>query len=157
MIDNTARLPELMSQLAELVTEFERLAPGRSFTPDGHLVGSIGELIAKSEHGLELAPASTKGYDATRITTEGEARTVEIKATQGASVALRHIQAPCDDLIVLTLNLRKGTWRTVYDGPAAPVWDLLPSRMQSNGTRTIALSKLRSLPHGTPLQSAGVQ
>ena len=94
MIDNTARLRELMSQLAELVTEFERLAPGRSFTPDGHLVGSIGELIAKSEHGLELAPASTKGYDATRIAAEGEARTVESKATQGASIALRHTHAP---------------------------------------------------------------
>lgn len=157
MINNTARLRDLMSQLADLVTEFERLAPGRSFTPDGHLVGSIGELIAKTEHGLELAPASTKGYDATRITAQGQSRTVEIKATQGASVGLRHTKAPCDDLIVLKLDLREADWSTVYDGPAAPVWDLLPSQMQSNGTRTIALSKLRSLPHGTPLPSAGAQ
>ena len=146
-----------MAQLAELVDKFECLAPGRSFTPDGHLVGSIGELIAKSEHGLELAPASTKGYDATRITTEGEARTVEIKATQGASIALRHTQAPCDDLIVLKLDLREKDWSTVYYGPAAPVWDLLPSRLQSNGTRTIALNRLRTLHHGRPLPRAGAQ
>lgn len=149
MIDNTTRLRELMVRLAHLVTDFEQLAPGRSFTPDGHMIGSIGELIAMTEHGLELVTASTKGYDALRITAEGEKRSVEIKATQGVSVALRHSQAPCDDLIVLKLDLSRATWDTVYCGPAAPVWETLSPRMPSNGQRSISLSKLRSLTHGS--------
>lgn len=55
---------ELMLKLARLVTEFEEFAPGRKFTPDGHMIGSLGELIAKNDYGLELSSASRKGYDA---------------------------------------------------------------------------------------------
>ena len=44
--------------------ELERLFPGRKFTLDGHLVGSIGEVVAAYMFGLDLNPASTPGFDA---------------------------------------------------------------------------------------------
>ncbi len=36
-------IPGLVSQLYAKVRELENLLPGRRFTPDGDLVGSIGE------------------------------------------------------------------------------------------------------------------
>lgn len=35
----------------------------RPISPDGHLVGGLGELFAAAEFGIELAEPSTKGYD----------------------------------------------------------------------------------------------
>ena len=61
------QLSSLMRQQQELIEKFNGLSPGRHFTADGHLIGSIGEMIAAHEHGLTLAPASTRGWDATRV------------------------------------------------------------------------------------------
>ena len=49
-------VPRLIGRLYEIVDRFEQLFPGRKFTPDGHLVGSIGEVIAANLHDLELLP-----------------------------------------------------------------------------------------------------
>ena len=39
-------VPRLIGRLYDIVDRLEELFPGRKFTPDGHLVGSIGEVIA---------------------------------------------------------------------------------------------------------------
>ncbi|WP_155253486.1 DUF6998 domain-containing protein [Bradyrhizobium japonicum] len=39
-------LPKPVTDIYRAVAELEALYPGRKFTPDGHLVGSIGEVIA---------------------------------------------------------------------------------------------------------------
>lgn len=64
MSEDSEKLAFLMRQLASLVGEFERLTPGRKFTPDGHLVGSIEELIGATEQGLTLTPAPAKRFSA---------------------------------------------------------------------------------------------
>jgi hypothetical protein len=116
----------------------EKLFPGRPFTPDGHMVGSIGEVIAATRYGLTLVPPSTKGYDAT--TPDG--RKVEIKATFGnRGVALRENHA--DLLVVLRLS-RDGEHEEVYYGPADQAW-ARAGGMQSNGQRTVSLAQLRRL------------
>ena len=74
---NTARIRELIPQLFAITAELEAAAPGRKFTPDGHTVGSIGEVLAASDYDLKLCAASTEGVDA--IAPDG--RAVEIKAT----------------------------------------------------------------------------
>jgi len=149
MNDPLVELRSLMRETAELVARFESLAPGRSFTPDGHMVGSIGELIAEVEHKLRLEPASTKGWDAVRSEPGAIQRTVEIKATQKSSVALRHVDALCDDLLVIHLDFHAGEWSTVYYGPASPVWESLPDKTPSNGQRAISLTKLRAITAAT--------
>ena len=138
-------LAELMRRLADLVNQFEALAPGRAFTPDGHMVGSIGELIASTEHDLVLTTASTKGVDATRQLPDGTTRTVEIKTTTRKSFAFRHWDAVSDDVIAIILNIREGTWETVYNGPAAPIWAALRPTMPSNGQRVLSAAQLRTL------------
>lgn len=38
--------------------------PGRHFTPDSHMVGSLGECLVADAYHLELKTAPNKGYDA---------------------------------------------------------------------------------------------
>ncbi len=49
-------VPRLIGRLYDIVDRLEELFPGRKFTPDGHLVGSIGEVIAANLYDLELLP-----------------------------------------------------------------------------------------------------
>lgn len=116
--------------------ELERMFPGRHFTPDGHMVGSIGEVMAAADFGLSLLKASAQTHDA--LTLDG--RHVQIKATQTDRVALT---SEPQDLLVLTLA-QDGTASVVYNGPGAPVW-AAAGKLQKNGQRQIAVTKLRSL------------
>jgi hypothetical protein len=43
---NVRGVPALIAQLYQIVRALNKLFPDRPFTPDGHLVGSIGEVIA---------------------------------------------------------------------------------------------------------------
>jgi hypothetical protein len=57
-------IPDLVRRLYEIVGQLESTFTGRKFTLDGHLVGSIGEVMAAHRYGLELLTASTEGHDA---------------------------------------------------------------------------------------------
>lgn len=52
------------------VRELEQMFPGCPFTPDGHMVGSLGECLVADAYNLELMPPSNEGYDA--VTKEGK-------------------------------------------------------------------------------------
>src|SRR4051794_18279082 len=89
-------IPGVVQRLYDLVGELERSFPGRPFTLDGHLVGSLGEVLASHHYNLELLPCSAECHDAT--TNDG--RLVQVKATQGTTVALR---SQPDHLLVILL------------------------------------------------------
>lgn len=131
-------LPKLLNDLYDVVSRLEAIAPGRKFTPDGHLVGSIGETVAAYAYGLELLPASVKQHDAR--TRDG--RCVQIKLTQGTSVALSY---DCEHLLVLQLSRSTG-FIEVYNGPGAPVWQEIESKAAVGRQRQITLSGLRTFP-----------
>ena len=115
---NAAAIQRLVPELFRVIAELEAAAPGRHFTPDGHLIGSIGEVIAADRYGLTLTTASTKGIDAH----DSEGRPVEIKATTGnRGVALRGMTPTAERLIVLKIS-ETGAATEIYAGPAAPVW-----------------------------------
>jgi hypothetical protein len=129
--------PNLVRELYSVVHRLSAMFPGRHFTPDGHLVGSIGEALACHYYGVELAPASTEGYDGTR-----DGKKIEIKITQGAGVAL---SSEPEHLLVLKL-LPDGSFQEHYNGPGAPVWALLAARKPTkNGQQQVRLSALRKL------------
>jgi hypothetical protein len=141
---DTKRLPEIIREMYRLIDELEEMFEGRHFTPDGHTVGSIGEAIAAHYYGLELLPASTKGRDATI-----ETQSVEIKATQGDSIALRHQP---EHLLVLKLQ-RDGAWDEVYNGPGDIVWSLVGHKsLPKNGQYQVRCSKLRELMETVPIE-----
>ena len=72
-------LASLIRELYGVSAKLERLYPGRHFTPDGHMVGSLGEVMAADAYGLRLFEASHPIHDAV----DSKGRLVQIKATQG--------------------------------------------------------------------------
>ena len=134
---NTQGIPGLVVDLYRIVGELEAIFPGRHFTPDGHLVGSLGECLAGYDYGLELTTASTTGVDAVK-----DGRQIEIKATQRNRVALR---SEPEHLLVLKLD-RKGSWQEIYNGPGNLVWAELKDKPRpSNGQYQISLNRLNVL------------
>lgn len=135
---NHDKFQGLIKQLYSIVNELELMFPNRHFTPDGHMVGSIGECLVAYAYGLELKTASNKGFDA--VTTEG--KEVEIKATQSNSVAFR---SEPEHIIVIKI-LPNGTFEEAYNGPGNFVWrQFTGKKIPSNGQYQISLNKLREL------------
>jgi hypothetical protein len=128
------KLPPPVAAIYRAVAELEALYP-RRFTPDSHLVGSIGEVVAAEALGLTLYPASHAGHDA--YDANGD---VQIKMTGGNSVAM---YSECIRLVVLRVVSPEEA-EVVYDGPGAPVWSAA-GKVAKNGQRSISLAKLREI------------
>lgn len=136
------RFPELIRELYRIVAELEQMFPGRHFTPDGHMVGSIGECLAAYYYPLDLHRASFPEHDGVCA-----GRNIQIKATQRSSIELK---GEVEHLLVIRLD-RSGGFEVVYNGPGAPVWEeLKKKRAQRNGYRHISLSRLRSIMSSVP-------
>lgn len=136
-MDDT-KFKALICDLYRTVGELERMFPGRSFTPDGHLVGSLGEAIVADAYDLTLLPASNEGYDA--VANDG--RQIEIKATQARSVAFRS----CPEHVIAIRIGRSGDWEEIYNGSGARVWERFQGKPKpSNGQYRIQLSTLKKL------------
>ena len=134
---NWKNLGRILQSLYQAVDELEQLFPSRKFTLDGHLVGSIGEVIAAYIFDLELLENSTKTHDAK--TKSGIL--VQIKFTQGnKSVA---ISSKPKHLIVLRLP-PDYELEIVYNGPGAKPWQKA-GKLQRNGQKQISLSHLRKI------------
>lgn len=133
-----AKYQTLIKQIYSAVSELETMFPGRHFTPDGHMVGSIGECLVADAYGLTLETASNKGFDA--ITSDS--LKIEIKATQSKSVAFR---SEPEHAIVIKI-LKDGTFEEVYNGPGYLIWKQFTGKtLPKNGQFQISLSKLKEL------------
>ena len=75
---------DIIKQIFSLTGELEKRYSGRHFTPDGHMLGSIGEVYAAEKYGLELYEASHEKHDAK----DRYGREVQIKITQTERIAL---------------------------------------------------------------------
>ena len=136
------RIPSIIRQLYGLVAELESTFPGRRFTPDGHLVGSIGEVLASHFYDLKLLRSSSQCHDALTQ----DSRAVQIKATQANRVALR---SQPDHLLVLKIS-RNGSFEEIYNGPGELPWNSC-SDEGSTGQRQISVTTLRKLMKDVPL------
>ncbi len=140
------KLPPQVARIYEAVAELEAEYPGRPFTPDGHMVGSIGEVVAAEALGLTLLKVGHPGHDAHDGTQH-----VQIKMTGGRSVAL---YANCERLVVLRV-VSPHEAEIAYDGPGQPAWDAA-GKAGKTSQRVISLSALRriaskaSIPDPTP-------
>ena len=141
IMEKTEEVSSLICRLYKIVHELESLFPSRPFTPDGHLVGSIGEVLAAYHYGLKLLPASQKTHDA--ISNDG--RKVQIKTTQRKMIGLR---SKPEHLLVLRI-LSNGSIEEVYNGPGKLAWENA-GKVQNNGQRPIYLSKLSKLVKDIP-------
>ena len=131
-MDNSIYIKDKISELLTIVNELEEKYPGRKFSLDGHLLGSIGEVLASYYYGIILYPNSTKTHDGER-----DGKRIQIKLTQGTSVDINDIP---DYLIVLFLKKSEGKVYEVFNGPGSIV--LSDAKRTENGWYNRSLSKL---------------
>ena len=141
--DAMRRVPFLVADLMRMTEELNRLFPGRRFTPDGHLIGSIGEVVAEYIYGLRLEVCSNPAFDAR--TEDG--RTVQIKLTgpTGRSYGIRWSsqRTTITPDILLGMKLEQRGFREIYNGPF-PVELLEAKRDTTNGQVSVSLTSLSS-------------
>ena len=129
-------LEEKIRELYRITAELEEKYPERWFTPDGHLVGSIGEVYAAEKYGLTLLEPNSEKHDAR----SADGRLVQIKITQTDRVS---IYSEPDYLIVMKME-NDGTIEEIYNGKGADPWENT-GKVQKNGQRSISIKKLVSL------------
>lgn len=131
-------LPPEVTNIYEAVETLSARYPGRPFTLDGHMMGSIGEVVAAEAFGLNLYPPSQAVHDA--WDDKGD---VQIKITAGKHVSM---YACCDRLLVLRI-VNPEEAEVVYDGCGGAAWEHA-GPIQKNGQRRISLTKLRAIATG---------
>jgi hypothetical protein len=125
----------LYAAVKELEDEF--VDENRKFTLDGHLVGSIGEVVAAYSFNLIL-PSGTEKHDAQSV--DGNQK-VQIKLTGAIKNGRISLNSEPDNLIVLQLQDLK--FEVVYNGPGDIVWS--EAYINKDSKRMISLSKLKKL------------
>lgn len=97
---------------------------GLAFTLDGKLVGDICEALVAEAFGIALCETRTPGVDGHAA----DGRSVQIKATGLArkGPAFTPGEGIADHLIFVRINFRAGDAEVLYNGPEAPVRQLLP-------------------------------
>lgn len=129
-----------VQKLIRIVWELENDFPGRHFTLDGHLVGSIGEVMAAYYYGIELYAASAMIHDG-----EVDGKKVQIKISQQDNIAIDYEP---EYLIVLYLN-KSGNIYEVYNGPGKEPWDSSSKRDRHNN-RHMRVNKLMEIDKEVP-------
>ena len=130
--DKMSMIKQQVQKLIKIVSELEAEFPGRHFTLDGHLVGSIGEVMAAYYYGIELYTASTEVHDG-----EVDGRKVQIKISQQDNIVINHEP---EFLIVLYLN-KNGNIYEVYNGPGKCPGETA-SKRDSHNNRHMRVNKL---------------
>lgn len=133
--DRRVPLPPAVAAIFDAIRELEQAYPGRKFTLDGHLAGSIGEVIAAEALNLELHPVGHPVHDA--FDADGD---VQIKITGGRSVAM---YSPSQRLVVLRIVSPREA-EIVYDGSGIAAWEHA-TKPGKSGQRVVSLRKLRAI------------
>lgn len=126
--DGTARrVRELLAAVKPLAAEYYRLT-GK---PLG-VTGEVAEYVAAETLGLELAPARTAGYDATRPTANGSIERIQIKgrafgadAKPGQRLGTIKRGAPCDTVLLVLLDSATLEPREMWEAPYTAVIERL--------------------------------
>ena len=145
-----AMIQEKLKQLFQIVEQLETEYAdyNRKFTIDGHLIGSIGEVLVAEAFDLKLEDPGKPVIDAE--TKDG--KTVQIKATTTDRVAFS-IQAGSkiipDYVIVIRIEKegeKRGKPELIYHGLGEIVFEeLRKKKLQKNGQIQISLAMLRRL------------
>jgi hypothetical protein len=134
-------VPALIGDLLKTTQRLNTLFDGRPFTPDGHLVGSIGEVVAEYIYDLKLQAVGTPQVDA--HTQDGRSVQIKLTGAKGKSFGLRwssQLKTPHADLFI-GLKLSEAGFTEIYNGPFPK--DLLEGRPDtSNGQISVPISKL---------------
>lgn len=130
-MDDCDFIKQKLTELLSIVDELEEQFPEKKFSLDGHLLGSIGEVLAKYYYQVKPYRNSNKTHDG-----EVDGKRVQIKITQGDSININDVP---DYLLVLFLDKKDKSVYEVYNGPCE--W-LKDCKRTKNGWYSRTLNKL---------------
>ena len=137
------QLLQAIKGLYLVVAELHNAFPERPFTPDGRMVGDIGEAIAAIKFGVVIDKKIKQHWDGYREI-GGKRRDVQIKTTQKYDTYLK--KPPHDgDLLVFKIS-SKGLWNCCYNGSIMSQWNKFRKmrKPDKTGAIMIPLKKLCS-------------
>lgn len=113
---------EFKSKIAAIYTIANEL--GSEFgidtcTPDGHLLGAIGQIAAKIAFGLQFG--SEKDEHNCSISHNGKKTNIQVRSTSRGSIALR---AEPEYLVALEIS-PCGSIMLLFNGPGRYVWEIV--------------------------------
>ena len=118
---------------------------GRKFTPDGVLVGTLGEVLAEEKYDLELLPPKTKDFDAV----DCEGRKVQIRCNQQNTTPIK--RGATKGMFLALKLLPDGTIEQIFKGPASGAHRLTVGRKaDSAGFVGLSHDKLCKLMESVP-------
>jgi hypothetical protein len=140
-VNRIDEVPALIGDLLKTTNRLNELFKGRPFTPDGHLVGSIGEVVAEYIYALTLEPCSTPHIDAR--TADGRSVQIKLTGEKGTRFGVRWsrsiTKSPADYLLCLKLT-PKG-FVEIYNGPF-PLELLKKRKDTTNGQVSLTVREL---------------
>ena len=118
---------------------------GRKFTPDGVLVGTLGEVLAEEKYDLRLHPPKTKDFDAK----DCRGREVQIRCNQRTTTPIK--KGATKGVFLALKLLPNGTIEEIFNGPASVAHKLAIGRKtDSAGFVALSHNKLRALMKSVP-------
>ncbi|MFA5893992.1 MAG: hypothetical protein WC903_08550 [Candidatus Margulisiibacteriota bacterium] len=131
------QVKELIKQIYSAARGLRELFPERPFTPDGHMVGSIGEMYASQDYGIKLSGITNPIHDGVV-----NGRKVQVKTTQRSGVELK---GETDLLLVLKID-EDGGYEEIYNGDGVRPWRSLAHRKPTkSGEKSISIKQLKVL------------
>jgi len=118
---------------------------GRKFTPDGVLLGTLGEVLAEEKYDLKLLSPKTKDFDAT----DCRGRKVQIRCNQRNTTPIK--KGATKGVFLALKLLPDGSIKEIFNGPASAVHQLTVGRKaDSAGFVELSHDKLRKLMESVP-------
>jgi len=118
---------------------------GREFTPEGVLVGTLGEVLAEEKYDLELLPPKMQAFDAL----DCFGRKVQIRCNQRNATPIK--KGPAGSMLLALKLLPDGTIEEIFNGPSSMTRELTGGK-QPDGAGFVSVShgKLRKLMKSVP-------
>jgi hypothetical protein len=137
-------LSAAIRKMFEAQKELQGAFPKRLFTPDGRMIGDIGQAIAELTYQVTVDARSRKDWDGKREEVCAGCPEVQVRATQTDNT---YVKEPPDDGRLLVFKIfRDGSWECCYNGDARSVWVSLEKRQANKaGEKTIKVDALRTL------------
>jgi hypothetical protein len=118
--------------------------PKRPFTPDGRMIGDIGEAIAEISYRVTVDTGIRKHWDGKREEGNAKCAEVQIRATQKDDTYVK--QSPDVGCLLVFKISPDGTWECCYNGNTDRVWSSLEAKKANQaGEKMIGLGALRKL------------
>lgn len=112
--------------------------PDLRFTPDGNLLGDLGEALAVELFGLELGRRCGPGIDGTAP----DGRTVQVKVSASKrGPAFRLVDTKADHLLFFSLDFDECCGVVDFNGPEIIATNLLPAAWV--GQRSLTLNQIK--------------